>query len=126
MNRIVNVDESDWRTVASGFLTWAEKGAESVHCQFEDDKKSGVTVIAAITTDSMKLPRTIIWKVKTPGFLAGYELTVCVDGDFSLSGWTNTDVICRHLHGLRSTHFTDYETLIIILDTYSAHRATIM
>jgi hypothetical protein len=59
----------------------------------------------------------------TPTF-AGYERPAYVDRDFSLLDWTNT--ICRYLHRLHSTHFSDREPLIVILDTYSTHGATIM
>jgi hypothetical protein len=45
-NRVINVDETNWRAMAPGFLTWAKIGSESVTCQAGNDEKEGVTVIA--------------------------------------------------------------------------------
>jgi hypothetical protein len=125
-DRIINIDETNWRTVAQGFLTWAETGVESVSCQLEDDEKAGVTVIAGITAAGTKLPLTVVGKGKTKRCLAGYELPTSVNADFSESGWTNIEVICRYFAFLRGTLFCDSEPLIVILDTYSAHRAQVV
>jgi hypothetical protein len=48
-NRVINLDETNWRTVPAGFLTWAETGTESATCHLEDDEASGVTVIWRVT-----------------------------------------------------------------------------
>jgi hypothetical protein len=72
--RIVNIDETNWRTVAGGFKTWAVKGAESAHCIVANDDKQGVTVIAGISAAGGKLPLTVIGKGKTRRCLAGYHL----------------------------------------------------
>jgi hypothetical protein len=73
-DRVINVDETNWRTVAAGFLTWGLKGADSVQCNIDNDDKEGVTVIGAINAAGKKLPLTVIGKGKTLRFLAGYEL----------------------------------------------------
>jgi hypothetical protein len=78
-NPIINIDETNWRTVAAGFLTWAETGAESVTCHIEDDEKAGVTAIAAITAEGEKLPLTVLGKGKTPRCLAGFVLKIRVE-----------------------------------------------
>jgi hypothetical protein len=122
-NRIINIDETNWRTVAAGFLTWAETGTETVTCHIQDDEKAGVTAIAAITADGEKLPLTVLGKGTTPRCLLGFQLPDSVHADFTKSGWTNTDVMCRYLAYLRTTLFKDQEPLIVILDTYPAHRA---
>jgi hypothetical protein len=62
---IINMDETHWKAVAEGFLTWAEKGAESVPCSISNDEKEGVTVIAAVNAAGNKLPLTVVGKGKT-------------------------------------------------------------
>jgi hypothetical protein len=83
-------------------------------------------VIPAITAAGTKLPLTVVGKGKTKRCLAGYELPTSVNADFSESGWTNIEVICRYFAFLRSTLYCDSEPLIVILDTYSAHRAHVV
>jgi hypothetical protein len=47
--RVINMDETNWKMVASGHATWSKKGTESVHnCQIDNDAKEGLTVIASI------------------------------------------------------------------------------
>jgi hypothetical protein len=125
LNQIINVNEINWPTVAGGFLTWAERGVEFLQYQLEDGESAGVTIIAAIAAHGLKA-LTIIGKGKTSGCLAGSDLPAYIDGYFSLSDWPNTDVMCRYLHRLWSTNCSDHASLIIILDTYSAHCATIV
>jgi hypothetical protein len=124
-DRIINIDETNWRTVASGFLTWGLKGAESVQCNIDNDDKEGVTVIAAINAEGQKLPLTVIGKGKTPKCLAGYQLDAQVWSTYSDSGWTTSDVMCRYFAFLRRRLFPDGPVLLI-LDTYAAHRAEIV
>jgi hypothetical protein len=69
--RIINIDETNWRTVAPGFKTWAVTGAESVHCTVDNDDKQGVTVIG---------------KGKTRRRLAGFELPREVWGNIANRG----------------------------------------
>jgi hypothetical protein len=64
-DRVINVNETNWRAMALGFLTWAKIGSESVTCQAGNDEKEGVTVIAAIDAAGNKLPLCIIGKRKT-------------------------------------------------------------
>jgi hypothetical protein len=54
-NRIINIDETNWKTVPGAFMTWVKKGAESVQCQIANDDKEGVTLIAAIDANGGKL-----------------------------------------------------------------------
>jgi hypothetical protein len=49
--RIINIDETNWKTVAGGFMTWAHTSAESGQCQIDNDEKEGVTVIAAVDAE---------------------------------------------------------------------------
>jgi hypothetical protein len=122
-NRIINIDETDWRTVATGFLAGPATGAESATCHIEDDEKAGIPVMAAMTAGGGKLPLTVLGKGTTPGCLVGLELSESVNGDFTKSGWTMTDVMCRYFQSLRTNRFCDQQPLIVILDTYVAHRA---
>jgi hypothetical protein len=122
LDRVINIDETHWKIVAGGFLTWGIRGAEAVPCTLENDAKEGVTVIAGITAGGEKLPLTVVGKGKTPRCLQGYQLPPQVWSDHSPSGWTTTDVMCRYLAHLRDALFKD-GPLLVILDTYAAHRA---
>jgi hypothetical protein len=122
LTRIVNMDETHWKAVAAGFLTWAEKGAESVTCYISNDEKDGVTVIAAIDAAGNKLPLTVVGKGKTPRCLGSYCLPPAVWGLVSESGWTTTQVMVQWLSALRQNLFPDDRPVAVILDTYAAHR----
>jgi hypothetical protein len=123
--RVINIDETHWKIVAGGFLTWGIRGAESVPCILENDAKEGVTVIAGITAGGEKLPLTVIGRGKTERCLQGYQLPPEVWTDRSPSGWTTTDVMARYFFQLRNVLFPD-GPLLVILDCYAAHRATVV
>jgi hypothetical protein len=72
--RILNIDETNRRTIAPGFKMWALVGAESVHCRVDNDEKQGVTVIAANNAAGEKLPLKVSGNGKTRRCLVGYEL----------------------------------------------------
>jgi hypothetical protein len=122
-DRIINVDETNWRTVASGFLTWGLKGADSVQCNIDNDDKEGVTVIGAINAAGEKLPLTVIGKGKTLRCLAAYDLKDDVWKSHSESGWTTSNVMCGYFAQLRQKLFPDADPVLVILDTYAAHRS---
>jgi hypothetical protein len=103
-------------------MTWAHKGVESVQCHIDNDDKQGVTVIAAVDATGGKLPLTVIGKGKTPRCLAGYQLPLDVHTSVSESGWTTNDVMCGYFGMLRRELFPE-GPLVVILDTYSAHRS---
>jgi hypothetical protein len=121
-NRIINLDETNWKAVAAGFLTWAAKGTESVHCHIDNDEKEGVTVIAAIDAAGNKLPLTIIGKGRTKRCLAGFHTPDEIWETFSESGWTTSEIMCGYLLQLRKKLFQE-GPLLVILDTYAAHRS---
>jgi hypothetical protein len=119
---VINIDETNWKVVNGAFRTWSPRGKESVHCTIQDDEKAGITAIAAIDAAGNKLPLTVIGKGKTRRCLAGYRWP---DGVFqltSISGWTTSDVMCSYLHHLRQIPEYADGPLVVILDTYSAHR----
>jgi hypothetical protein len=120
-DRVVNVDETNWRVVAAGFLTWANKGSESVNCQIDNNDNEGVTVIAAVDAAGGTLPLKIIGKGKTRRCLAGFQAPEDVWTSFSASGWTTSDVMCQYLREMRLKMYPD-GPLLILLDTYTAHR----
>jgi hypothetical protein len=62
LTEIINMDETHCKAVAAGFLTWAEKRAESVPCDISNDEKERVTVIAAIDAAGNKVPLTVVGK----------------------------------------------------------------
>jgi hypothetical protein len=121
-DRILNVDETNWRSVSPGFWTWATTGAPSVSCVIENNEKEGVTAIASVDAAGMKLPLTVIGKGKTLRCLRALDLPPEVWTATSQSGWTTTDVMCRYFQLLRE-HLYHTGPLVILLDTYAAHRA---
>jgi hypothetical protein len=121
-DRILKMDETHWKAVATGFLTWAEKGAESVHCHISDNATDGVTVIAAIDASGNKLPLTVIGHGKTDLCLRSYCLPPTVWGLTSESGWTTSQVMLQWLAKLRQEVFPDDKPVALILDVYAAHR----
>jgi hypothetical protein len=123
-DRILNVDETNWRSVSPGFWTWAATGTESVSCLIQNNEKEGVTAIASVDATGMKLPLTIIGKGKTPRCLSALDLPPEIWTATSSSGWTTTDVMCRYLQLLRE-HLYPTGPLVILLDTYAAHRAAV-
>jgi hypothetical protein len=122
--RILNLDETNWRSVSAGFLTWARGGAESVLCVISNDEKEGITAIAAVNARGQKLPLTIIGKGKIPRCLTALDLPPDVWATTSESGWTTRDVICHYFKLLRNKLFPDGH-LVLLFDTYSAHRASL-
>jgi hypothetical protein len=49
LERVINIDETNWWRVSAGFLTRAMKGAEPVSGIVDSDDNGGVTVIAAMS-----------------------------------------------------------------------------
>jgi hypothetical protein len=123
--RILNIDETNWRAVAAGFLTWAKAGTASVQCQIDNDEKQGVTAIAAINFAGKKHPLTIIGKGKTERYLNGFDLPAEVWTSTSETGWTTSDVMCRYFAHLRERLFPE-GPIILLLDCYSAHRCQLV
>jgi hypothetical protein len=123
-DRIINIDETNWRSVAGGIWTWATTGSESVSCLVEQNEKEGITVIAAIDAAGTKLPLTVIGKGKTHRCLTALDLPPEVWGLTSESGWTTSDVMCNYFRLLRENVFPT-GPLVVLLDTFAAHRAPI-
>jgi hypothetical protein len=90
---IINIDETNWRSVPPGFWTWATTGTESVCCRIENGGKEGITVISDVDAAGAKLSLTITEKGKTPGCLSAFCLPPEVWTATSQSGWTTSDVM---------------------------------
>ena len=121
-DRILNIDETNWRSVAPGFWTWATTGTESVSCLIQNNDKEGVTAIASVDATGTKLPLTIIGKGKTSQCLRALGLPPEVWTATSQTGWTTSDVMCRYFQLLRE-HLYPTGPLVVLLDTYAAHRS---
>jgi hypothetical protein len=122
-NRIVNCDETCWRVIPTGLLTWAPVAADSVSVIASADEKSCITALASVTAGYEKLPLYLIAKGLTEraergqlGPHAGHE------ADHSESGWSTRKTFHKYLHWLRSI-YPDGKPLHLILDSYSVHRA---
>jgi hypothetical protein len=122
-DRIVNCDETAWRVVPTGLLTWAPVGADSVSVITGADDKGSITALASVTAGYQKLPLYLIAKGLTEraeqgqlGPHAGHE------ADHSTSGWTTSETFHRYLHWLR-TLYPDGKPIHLILDSYSVHRS---
>jgi hypothetical protein len=63
-HRIINCDETSWKVVPSGLLTWAPVGADSVSVALNASDKDWVTVFDSVTAASDKLLLFIIAKRK--------------------------------------------------------------
>ena len=117
--RVINMDETNFRVVNNGFLTWALKGGESVTCFVGNDAKEGVTVIATISASGEKWPMMLIGKGKTKRCLRNYQLTDEIWTSLSESGWTRENVMYDYLDKVRRKISGP---CCLILDTYTAHR----
>jgi hypothetical protein len=122
---ILNLDETNWKFVSAGFLTWVCAGAESLPCVISNDEKEGITAIAAVDARGQKLPLTITGKGKIPRCLTALNLPPDVWATTSESEWAISNIICHYFKLLRKELFPDGR-LVVLLDTYSAHRANLV
>jgi hypothetical protein len=103
LDRIINIDETNWSAVAAGFLTWAPAGPETMNCHIGISEKQGVTAIAAVTAAGEKSPRTVIAKGKTNRCLQAYGLPDGVWAFASESGWTTAEIIIECFRRLKNS-----------------------
>jgi hypothetical protein len=120
---IINCDETAWRVVPNGLLTWAPVGADGVSVGLNASDKESITVLASITAARTKLPLQFIAKGRTVraernqlGDIEYHETT------HSESGWTTTATFLLYLQWLRARYGPGPE-LHLILDLYSVHRS---
>jgi hypothetical protein len=122
--RIINIDETNWRSVSPGFWTWATTGTESVCCRIENDEKEGIAVIASVDAAGAKLRLTIIGKHKILRCLSAFNLSPEVWTATPQSGWITWDVMCRYFQ-LFWEHLDPPGPVLLIHDTYAAHCAAV-
>jgi hypothetical protein len=121
--RVINCDETAWRVIPNGLLTWAPIGEENVSVCLNANEKDAITVVASVTAAHDKLPLFFIAKGRTErvehsqlGDPQGHQTT------HSPSGWTTAETFTAYLEWLRS-FFSDAEPIHLILDCYSVHRS---
>jgi hypothetical protein len=122
-HRVVNCDETMWRVVPNGMLTWAPVGEDSVSVDLDADAKAGITVLASVTAAHEKLPLFLIAKGKT-NRVEETQLGVhegC-QAAHSPSGWTTVHPFRQYLEWLRA-FYADSDPIHLILDAYSVHRS---
>ena len=119
-SRVVNADETSWKSFPGGILTWSETGSDNVKIFFNGDSKQSITVMAGIKADGTKLPLFIIAKgtsdraEKNLGDIS-YHMS-----SRSKNGWTTETTFKDYLEFLRK-HFNDNEKIYLIVDLYKAH-----
>jgi hypothetical protein len=121
--RVINCDETSWKVVPNGLLTWAPVGADAVSVTLDAGDKASVTVLASVTAAHEKLPLFMIAKGSTTraersqlGRFEDHET------DHSISGWTTVGTFRHYLSWLR-TLYPDDQPIHLLLDCYSVHRA---
>jgi hypothetical protein len=127
LSLIVNCDETAWRILPSGLLTWAPIGADGVTVRLDGNEKDCVTVLASITASGDKLPLLAIAKGKT----RRAEQNQLGSGptlirDHSPSGWTTVETFSHYLDSLAGAYqgrIQPGRRLHLILDCYSVHRS---
>ena len=117
-SKVINMDETHFKVVNNGFLTWALKGAETINCYIGNDPKDGVTVLATIDANGIKWPLMIVGKGKTKRCLKGYELGDDVWTSYSDSGWTKENVVLEYMKKIKERI---NGPCCLIMDTYKAH-----
>jgi hypothetical protein len=128
LDLVVNCDETAWRLVPTGLMTWAPVGAENVRVDPGTNEKDSVTILASVTADGQKLPLFAIAKGKTKQVersQLGTATTIVTD--HSPSGWTTKETFEHYLRWL-AQHYGDRiscnRPLNLILDCFSVHRSS--
>lgn len=127
LDLVVNCDETAWRIVPSGLVTWAPVGEENIRVCPGANEKDSVTVLASVTATGQKLPLFAIAKGKTKRVeqsQLGSAATLI--RDHSASGWTTKQTFEHYLEWLATQYSGQIgpdRPLDLILDCFSVHRA---
>ena len=126
---VFNVDETCWRLVNGELKTLARTGSTDVTIPVATCPKTDITVIAACSRAGKKLPLRILASGKTPRctdryrespklrrHFASHALTI----DYSLKGWSTSEVMIRYLQWLKDLN--DGRFLHVIWDVHASHR----
>ena len=120
-DRILNCDETFWRSLPCNIKTWGIKGSANVNVYVNGDDKEGVTVLACITASRTKLPLWIIAEGKTKVCHKQLGDVPCHNVTHSEKGWTTTDTFSEFLMSLRE-RYPDEDPIYLILDVYPVHK----
>jgi hypothetical protein len=126
-DRILNVDETSWKSVNNRMVTVAKCGSDNVACEFEGDVKGCLTVIAAIDATENRLPLWVICRGKTircEAHLREHFDREMRSGRLFLThqenGWTNATVAREYLDWISAR--VKGQPLFLVWDCFSAHR----
>jgi hypothetical protein len=124
---VVNCDETAWRILPCGLLTWAPVGADGVTVRIDGNEKDSVTVLASVTASGEKLPLFAIAKGKTTRVEQSQLGTnEAIIRDHSSSSWSTIETFQHYLNFLAKFYqnrIPDGRQLHLILDCYSVHRS---
>ena len=124
-----NMDETSWRLAYAGDLTWAKKGANSVHVNVNYNTKQTLTALVTVSAQMEKYPLMLLAKGKTEkchqqfnGVTSNEEYVI----DHSSNGWTTAPVMLRYLDFFKKKLLQKHpeaegERIYLILDVYKAH-----
>jgi hypothetical protein len=94
-------DETTWKVMLNGLLTWARMCTDWISVEATLDEKDAITAVASISASRKKLPLDLIAKGLTPrvdhlqlGPHTRHET------DHSPSEWTTTATFTNYLHWL--------------------------
>ena len=121
IDRILNADETGWKLMPKGILTWGETGVDNISKQALINDKTQITVLATISAANTKLPLLFIAQGKTQ-LVENTQLgDVAHHWKFHTeSGWMTDEAFQFYLHRLRE-YFEDDEPIHLIIDLYPAH-----
>jgi hypothetical protein len=129
LDHVINMDETSWKLLNTGFATVAYKGSETVECFFNGGPKMCLTAIAAIDAAGGKLPIWILCHGKTARCERRYRANSALEkaikqGKLFLShednGWTTAQVASEWLNWLKSRFPSD--PVVLLWDVFTSHR----
>jgi hypothetical protein len=131
LDLVVNCDETAWRLIPSGLLTWAPVGADEVTVRLNGNEKDNVTVLASVTANENKSPLFAIAKGKTQRAEQSQLGSIAeLVKDHSESEWSTIETFKHYLDWLHDYCANDFGFAIsahlpihLILDCYSVHRS---
>ena len=119
--RIINADETFWRTVPGDLRTWGRRGSQGIQLHADGSEKEGITVLAAVSAARTKLPLQIIASGKTERCEQQLGDTAHHLKAHSKKGWSTGETFRLFLMSLRE-RFADDDPIWLVLDCSSAHR----
>lgn len=138
-HRVLNADQTNYKLLNFGGITWAKAGADSVNVKVNCDPKRSFTAMATISSDGEKYPLYLIAKGKTTRCHSQFNLPVKYDSfytiDHSETGWFKMENTLNYLRWIRSEfdercresdninrRAEEGQKIALVLDVYAAHR----